>query len=479
MAEPNIDRPVKNELAEVDPAAPEKEANSNAPLPEAVPAAKEAAPLVPVMRSSSEPVPATLSRQGGNTAITFAFGEPMAGALFRRGETIFLVFDTARPIQVGELASAAPRFLREIEQIELPQGRLIKLKLDKSRLASLESDGASWVVNIGDMMSAPSRPLPVRRVYAAESRAGLFVPLAAPGRVHVLDDPDSGDGLVVVTAEPPARGLARAQDFVDFRALATTHGVVLAPKADDLMIELAPEGITITRPAGLVVSEMGTALPPLPEAKKRLARALTPLDPEIWKAEREAPFYDREMELARAVAETPLARRAEQRVALARFYLAHDFPANAAGTIEAATMEETQSGDDAGIRPFACARRARSCAARGCAARPRQALARGGAGGGAAARERAHADGALRGGARAVRGGRGRPDRASHRVAARGADRGLARRDRGERFRRGEPHPQRVRDHRRLTGPTRRRCSQCFPPVSRKGSARAIRRRPS
>jgi hypothetical protein len=347
VAEPNIDRPVKNELAEVDPAAPEKEANSNAPLPETVPAAKEAAPLVPVMRSSSEPVPATLSRQGGNTAITFAFGEPMAGALFRRGETIFLVFDTARPIQVGEVASAAPRFLREIEQIELPQGRLIKLKLDKSRLTSLESDGGSWVVNIGDMMSAPSRPLPVRRVYVAESRAGLFVPLAAPGRVHVLDDLDSGDGLVVVTAEPPARGLARAQDFVDFRALATTHGLVLAPKVDDLMIELAAEGITITRPAGLVVSEMNTALPPLLEAKKRLERALTPLDPEIWKAEREAPFFDREMELARAVAETPLARRAEPRVALARFYLAHNFPANAAGTIEAAAVEETLSGDDA------------------------------------------------------------------------------------------------------------------------------------
>jgi len=112
------------------------------------------------------------------------------------------------------------------------------------------------------------------------------------------------------------------------------------------MIELALEGVTITRPAGLVVSEMGTALPPLPEAKKRLERALTPLDPEVWKAEREARFYDREMELARAVAESPLARRSEQRVALARFYLAHDFPANAAGTLEAASMEETQSGDD-------------------------------------------------------------------------------------------------------------------------------------
>jgi hypothetical protein len=351
-AEPNTD-PAKNELAAVEVAAPkatpEKDANSRAPLLETVPAAKEAAPAIPVAASSSEPVLATLSRQAGTTAIVFAFGEPVAGALFRRGETIYLVFDTARPIHTGELANAAPRFLREIEQIELPQGRLIKLKLDKHRLTSLESDGSAWIVNIGDTVGAPSRPLPVRRVYTAESRPGLFVPLAAPSRVHTIDDPDNSDGLVVVTAEPPARGLARAQDFVDFRALATTHGLVLAPKADDLMIELAAEGVTITRPAGLVVSEMDTALPPLPEAKKHIARALTPLDPEIWKAERDSPFYDREMELSRAVAETPLARRSEQRLALARFYLAHDFPANAAGTLEAAVTEETQSGDDAGF----------------------------------------------------------------------------------------------------------------------------------
>ena len=349
-AEPNTD-PAKNELAAVEVAAPAaipgKDANSAIALLDTAPAAKEAAPAIAVASSSSEPVLATLSRQAGRSAIVFAFGEPTAGALFRRGETIFLVFDTARSIQVDEIASAAPRFLRAIEQIELPQGRLIKLKLDKRRLTSLESDGGSWIVNIGDMTSAASRPLPVRRVYAAENRAGLFVPLAAPSRVHTLDDPDSGDGLVVVTAEPPARGLARAQDFVDFRALATTHGLVLSPKADDLVIELAAEGVTITRPDGLVVSEMGTALPPLPDAKKRMTRALTPLDAEIWNAERDSPFYAREMELARAVAEAPLARRAEQRTALARFYLAHDFPADAAGTLEAASTEETQSGDDA------------------------------------------------------------------------------------------------------------------------------------
>jgi tetratricopeptide (TPR) repeat protein len=55
------------------------------------------------------------------------------------------------------------------------------------------------------------------------------------------------------------------------------------------------------------------------------------------------------MELARVVAETPIARRIEHRLALGRFYLAHDLPANALGTIEAGVADELQSGDDAGL----------------------------------------------------------------------------------------------------------------------------------
>jgi len=339
---------VKNELPAVEDDAPDAAAKDTAKEAAKDTAARaseqnivpvEAAPP-PIVKSSSEPVLVSVSRQSGTTDLVFAFGEPVAGALFRRGETIFLVFDTARRFQVGELTGDAARILRGIDQTELKQGRLIKVKLDRGRLVSLEFDGSSWAVHIGDTMSVTTRPLPVRRVYAAENRAGLFVPLASPTHVHVFDDPESGDGLIVVTAVPPARGFMREQDFVDFRALATTHGLALVPWVDDLSLELAAEGVTITRPAGLAISEMNTALPPLPEAKKKIARALTPFDPEIWKLERDAAFYDREMELARAVAETPLARRGEPRVALARFYLAQDLPSNALGTLDAAAEEE-------------------------------------------------------------------------------------------------------------------------------------------
>ena len=48
-----------------------------------------------------------------------------------------------------------------------------------------------------------------------------------------------------MTALGPARGFVKAQDFVEFRALASTHGVAVQPLADDLSAELAADKIVV------------------------------------------------------------------------------------------------------------------------------------------------------------------------------------------------------------------------------------------
>ena len=58
----------------------------------------------------------------------------------------------------------------------------------------------------------------------------------------------------MVTALGPARGFLKAQNFVELRALPSTHGVVVQPLADDVTAELAADKITVTRPGGLSLS---------------------------------------------------------------------------------------------------------------------------------------------------------------------------------------------------------------------------------
>src|SRR5262249_33990437 len=155
--------------------------------------------------------------------------------------------------------------VKSFEQSPLAGGQLIKLKIDANRLASLAVNETGWTIQVGGAIANPSRPIPARRVFVGQNRAGIFIPLAAPGRVYDIKDPEIGDHLVVVTAMSPVRGLVRGQDFVDFDALASIHGVVLTPRADNLTMDLSPEGVTITRPEGLEVSNMESVLPPLPE----------------------------------------------------------------------------------------------------------------------------------------------------------------------------------------------------------------------
>ena len=75
-----------------------------------------------------------------------------------------------------------------------------------------------------------------------------------PRSLHRLEDPDVGDLLFVITALAPARGFLKPQDFVEFRALASAHGIALQPLADDLNAELSADKIVVSRPGGLSLS---------------------------------------------------------------------------------------------------------------------------------------------------------------------------------------------------------------------------------
>src|SRR5579885_1230948 len=318
-----------------------------APAPRAeMAASKPATPEKPAPKSSSEPVFVTVTRQNSAVTISLPFGEQVSGAMFRRGDWAFLVLDTERKIYISDIANESSHVVKSFEQTKLSGGQLIRFRIDANRLASLTTSDKGWTIQIGGAVANPSHPIPARRVFAGQNRPAIFIPLAAPGHAYEIRDPDIGDHLVVITAMSPVRGLVRGQDFVDFDALPSVHGVVLAPRADNLTVELTPEGVTVARPEGLQVSNMDSVLPSLPEKARGTADTVSALDPDVWQEEKKADYTDREMELARRLAEAPIASRAEARIALARFYLARDLASNAIGVLEAGTDGEAKFGSE-------------------------------------------------------------------------------------------------------------------------------------
>jgi tetratricopeptide (TPR) repeat protein len=302
-----------------------------------------AAPVRSPHRDPSRPAPAELRRQGDNLRLVFPFAAPTPAAIFQRSDTLWLVFDSNVKLDIGALANDSSRTVRSAVTVEQDGAQVVRLKLERPRLISASPEDTGWAVTLGEARHEPSKALNIGRNIVAPSRSSVIIPLDEPVAQHRLADPDDGETLLVVTALGPARGLIKPQDFVEFRALASVHGIAIQPFADDLKIDLAVDKVLLGRPGGLTLSQTELAGKQVDHA-----RAMT-FDSKLWAANRDADFSERQNELVRAAAEAPFTKRAAYRVSLARFYLARELFAEAKAVLETAMAEDRPTAEDPSV----------------------------------------------------------------------------------------------------------------------------------
>ncbi len=218
---------------------------------------------------------------------------------------------------------------------------VVRFHLDRPRPVSVRAEGTSWVLQIGDATD-PTRPLSIRRHVGSAARASISIPFEEPRALHRIKDPDAGDDLLVVTGLGPARGIAKALDFVEFRALGSLHGVVLQPIADDVVAELATDKVLISRPHGLTLS--ATAANPTKIGKFYQQQAL---NGQTWGFDRHAAYEPRRAELIRAASEAPEPKRNAARVDLARFYLAREMGAESKAVLDVVLADQSPTPENA------------------------------------------------------------------------------------------------------------------------------------
>jgi tetratricopeptide (TPR) repeat protein len=308
----------------------------------ATPIAQAAPPADTAARAPNAPVVVEVVRVGEGLRLTFPFEKTTPAAVFRRADAVWLVFDAAAPIDVSKLVTQPIGAVRSAIITRTPGGQVVRIKVDRPRLTSLEADGPTWIVSIGDLVLEPTQPLAIARAAPAPQRASAVIPFDMPQQLHRLADPEVGDSLLVVTALGPPRGFLRPQNFVEFHALASTHGVAIQPIADDVALELAEDKIVIARPGGLNLSGLGAGVRSDAggEGGRRADAASFTLDAQLWGFDREADFQRRQMELVRAAAEAPEPERTARRLELARFYLARDLYPEAKGVLDVVLAKE-------------------------------------------------------------------------------------------------------------------------------------------
>lgn len=194
-------------------------------------------------------------RIGSATRLVFPYQKEIGSALFSRGNAIWLVFDDPSPIDAAPLQDALAGYARAIRPIQIGgEAQALRIELAEPLLATLNPDGTYWIVTIGDMVMAPTRPLPIKRSVRADGFAALDIPFGPVSAMHQIVDPDSGETIDVVTGKGQPRGLVKPQSFAEVEALSSAHGIALLPKVDDLQVKSEGELVSVRRPSGLSIS---------------------------------------------------------------------------------------------------------------------------------------------------------------------------------------------------------------------------------
>uniref|UniRef100_UPI003BAC982F hypothetical protein n=1 Tax=Stappia sp. TaxID=1870903 RepID=UPI003BAC982F len=286
-------------------------------------------------------------RIGDMVRIVFPFSEEVASSVFRRHESVFLVFDTSDPIDVRGMRSVLADMVETVEVTGASDWQTIRVDLADDALATVGVDGSSWILTIGDTILEPSRPLTLERTVRGDGGTIITVPFQEPGRIHEVRDPFVGDVIKTVTGFGPARGVLKPHRFVEFDALMSAHGVAVVPRADDLVVETAGDKIVLQRPQGLSISNgdlsEGTRI--LQPVTDRHA----PAHVELGKltASDTKDFLQKVKAMEYRIASAPEGARRVPRMDLSRFYLAHGFAQEALGLMRLAAEDDPTLERDA------------------------------------------------------------------------------------------------------------------------------------
>jgi tetratricopeptide (TPR) repeat protein len=334
VAPPKLtETPPKMTLAGSEPSAEAKPA-------EARPAEARPAEVMPANTAAA----VAARRNSDGLSLTFSFADATPAALFRRADTVWLVFDSTNPIDIEPIRSKGGSVIADVSLLPLYRGQAIRIRLNRPQMPSLTGDdqagSMSWTLSFADTMQTPTQPLVAIRNISDPLLASVTVPLSKPGLLHRLVDPDAGDTLLVVTAPLPVRGFIKRQDFVEMSLLESIHGVAVHPNSDDVTAEIASDKVILGRPGGLTLSSADVGAERAPIAARPI------FDAGEWRKNREEDFVARGDALFAAMGTAEPDRRTPARIDLARFYLSRGMYPEAKGVLDLALAEARPGFED-------------------------------------------------------------------------------------------------------------------------------------
>ncbi len=273
---------------------------------DAVVDAKEAAPL------ADEAANLAVSAQDHGVAFKVRGFGKIAVAAFVRANAVWVVLDTK-----SDPILPTPLKLGREDALDVRTGRrgpLFFIRIEGSTplypSVQTEDDGLNITLN--------HEPIPVGAGIAltpVPGPAGVYhlnAGLTALGHVAELDDPVVGDRIMVTPTLLSGVGVGVERLFPEFEILPSFQGLAVVPSADDLEMHATAEGVVVSRPDGLALTDGNTD-----NAPEHIAR--TVINRARWERDKTDNVLERQNQLMDGQANATHNERKQRRLELARF----------------------------------------------------------------------------------------------------------------------------------------------------------------
>lgn len=223
----------------------------------AKPPAPPAPPTAPDAPPRPDPVPdsgvvvAQAVRSGPQVAIAFPWKAPLGAAVFRRGEAVWVVFDSKARLDLSAVHRVAPQYPMQV--VEDADFVAVRILVPTDVPYSAAGQGATWSLILGPGAQARSLQIPIAPA-SEDGPPALAANVAGSTRIVWLQDPAVGDRLAVATALAPAKGVLLRRHYVDLKVLPSAQGLAIEPEAEDLQVSTNGDVVHIARPNGLQLS---------------------------------------------------------------------------------------------------------------------------------------------------------------------------------------------------------------------------------
>ena len=288
----------------------------------------------------------------GGKDIAFPFTGPVASAVFRRGDSVWVVFDSEADLRLPpELKDG--NIVQDAQWTHNDGFTALRLKAPTVGSLTVLNDGLVWRVRLGGQAPdvKPSEVSVIRDDSAGVP--GINVNLAGATKIAWIRDPSVGDRMAIVTARGPVKNLTTARTMLEATLASTAQGVVVERMTPDVKVVLDGDLVEVSRPDGLTLSAVDpNALPG--ESRLEYKSALYPsMVNTDWSASPKEGFLGRYNALQVAAADESQAgpgAPTKARLALARFLIGQNLTYEAQGVLNLLAKQAPRALDDPQVR---------------------------------------------------------------------------------------------------------------------------------